>query len=87
MNVPESFCGYGISIVASDLSRQVVAEYDYAPVVGHLSCNLGCPVSLRWEHFLRRWKQRYYRAKPLVDKVKRLGEWENVGSRDSEEHE
>ena len=32
IHVDESYCGYSIVIVVSDLSRQVVAEYEFMPV-------------------------------------------------------
>lgn len=55
LNIHDWDCAYVISILVADLSRQAVAHYEFAPVVGYLSCKLGKPAHLRWSHFVRRW--------------------------------
>jgi hypothetical protein len=86
-NIQPDFCGFGIFIVVSDLSRQVVAQYVYAPVVGHLSCTLGYPIGLRWRNFNRIWIWRYSQLKPWFKKLKSLGEWENSEASRSQDRE
>jgi hypothetical protein len=73
LNIQGWDCAYVISILAADLSRQVIAHYEFAPVVGYLSCKLGMPVRLRWSLFVRRWRWRYNRARHLVSRIQRLG--------------
>jgi hypothetical protein len=75
--VQVSMCAYGFRLVAGDLSRQVINRYEYYPVVGHLTCNLGMPWSVKFRH--AKWQLRwwYNRAKHLVRSYKRWAMWEN----------
>ena len=76
-NIQPWDCAYLISILVADVSRTVVALYEFAPVVGQVTCQLGMPMRFRWFHFRRGLRWRYYRAKPLIDRIQRLREWEN----------
>lgn len=45
IHVPDRLCGYQVLLVVSDLSRQVVIQYEYMPVVGRPQCTLGMPLT------------------------------------------
>lgn len=70
IHVSEDMCGYQISIVVADLSRQVVAHYQYYPVMGHLTCTLGMPSSTQWRVLVRQWKWKYYGLRSFFKKPK-----------------
>jgi hypothetical protein len=63
IHVQDSSCGYRVLLVVSDLSRQVVIQYEYFPVLGRTQCTLGMPLRVRWKYRVRPWKWRYNRAK------------------------
>jgi hypothetical protein len=54
--------GYHLRVVASDLSRQVAATYEYFPVLRHETCRLGIPLRVRFRYFLKPLKWRYHRV-------------------------
>jgi hypothetical protein len=63
LNVTSDMCGYHALIVVSDLSRQVVLQYEYFQVLGKTMCRLGMPIRVRWKYASRPWRWRYYRVK------------------------
>ena len=67
-HIQEFDCAYQISVVVSDLSRQVVACYRYHPGTGDVTCTLGMPVTVRLRHFQWRWKWRYNRLRGWLKK-------------------
>ncbi len=55
--------GYGLEVVASDLSKETVLRYYSIPVLNVCYCTKGMPFSVRAKYFIKPWKQRYHRLR------------------------
>jgi hypothetical protein len=59
---------YGLDVVTSDLSKQVILTYSSIPVLGIANVRNGMPLSVRWRYFVQPFKQRFrrrfYRLRP-----------------------
>jgi len=56
---------YQLLVVAADVGRQVVAEYELLPVIGMQMCRLKYPMTVRWKYVVRSLKWRYYEIHSL----------------------
>jgi hypothetical protein len=52
---------YGLYVVTSDLSKQVVLTYSNIPVLGVANVRTGMPLAVRWRYFVGPVKRRYRR--------------------------
>lgn len=52
---------YALTVVVSDLSKEVVLTYENIPVVSIVNVRRGMPLSVRWKYFVKPFAWRYYR--------------------------
>lgn len=68
IGVDDSLCGYQVSIIAADLSRQIGGRYTYLPVIGQLTYTTGVPFSVRLRYLLRPLNWQYNRIRQRFTK-------------------
>ena len=69
LGTSSDYCGYQVRLVVSDLSRQVVGEYEFLPVLGRLSYRTGFPLRVRLPYLVRKWKWAYYRFMQWAERM------------------